>query len=57
LSYYRDTFQVKDVDYPGAEALWNSTISLPIYASLTSEEQQSVIEAVISTADALNARF
>jgi len=55
LSYYRDQFGFRAEHYPGAEALWKATISLPIYGSLTAEEQQHVIHAVHAAADDLSA--
>ncbi|MFK8078815.1 MAG: DegT/DnrJ/EryC1/StrS family aminotransferase [Granulosicoccus sp.] len=54
LSYYRDKFDFKAEHYPGAEALWQSTISLPIYGSLTDDEQDYVIDAVHAAAQALS---
>lgn len=50
LSYYRDKFGFREEHYPGAEALWKATISLPIYGSLTADEQEYVIEVVDTVA-------
>lgn len=46
LSYYKENFALIPEDYPGAEHLWRSTLSLPIYASLTESEQDFVIDRV-----------
>lgn len=47
LSYYKKNFNLSEKDYPGAEKLWLSTVSLPIYESMTDIEQQYVIDVVL----------
>ena len=46
LSYYRDRFGFKPGDFPEAEAIGNSTLTLPLYPSMRDEEVEQVIEAV-----------
>ncbi len=46
LNYYRERFGYREGDFPVAEAIGNSTISLPLYPSLTDKEQDYVIWAV-----------
>ncbi len=44
LSYYRDTFGYRRGDFPVAEKIGDSTITLPMYAKLTEAEMGYVIE-------------
>lgn len=46
LKYYREKFGYKEGDFPVAELLGNRTISLPLYPSLTEQEQEYVIKTV-----------
>jgi dTDP-4-amino-4,6-dideoxygalactose transaminase len=46
LKYYRETFGFKRGDFPVAENIGDSTITLPLYPKLTDEEVQYVIKAV-----------
>jgi dTDP-4-amino-4,6-dideoxygalactose transaminase len=46
LTYYRKRFGYKEGDYPVAEKIGNSCISLPLYSKMTDEEVEYVIEAV-----------
>ncbi len=48
--YYKKTFGYKNGDFPVAEKLGFSTITLPLYARLTSKEQDYVIKKVIEFA-------
>lgn len=45
MPYYRD-FGHKEGDLPNAEAYYNHCISLPMYPTLTDEEQEFVIETI-----------
>ena len=45
--YYKDNFGFKEGDFPVAEKLGASTITLPMYPSLTDEEQDYVIGQVL----------
>lgn len=45
--YYRAKFGFKEGDFPIAEKYYSSCISLPMYAALTDEQQDRVIEAVL----------
>lgn len=62
LSYYREVLQVTPDQFPNAEMLWESTISLPIYHSMTRDDAQRVIDRTIdlvmdhNTATAANLR-
>jgi perosamine synthetase len=44
--YYRATFGWMPEDCPVASREWERLISLPLFPSMTDEEQESVIEAV-----------
>jgi len=44
--FYRETFGCKEGDYPNAEAVGSSTLSLPLSAKLTDNDVEDVIEAV-----------
>jgi len=46
MSYYRERFGYKEGDFPVAERIGASTISLPLYPRLTDEEVEYVIKAV-----------
>lgn len=54
LSYYRDTFNLDYRDYPGAEVFWNTSVSLPIYHSLTSKQVNYITEVVNSLSSLQN---
>ena len=46
LTYYRRTYGYEKGMFPVAERIGDSTISLPLYPSLTDEEVEYVIEGV-----------
>lgn len=46
MPYYKN-MGFKEADYPVAEAYYNKCLSLPMYASLTDEQQEYVIEKVL----------
>ena len=46
LSFYREYF--KDVAVPLAESYGDSVLSLPMYAQITKEEQDFVVETLLS---------
>lgn len=46
LKYYRETFGYKRGDFPVAENIGDSTITLPLYSKLSDEEVHYVIEIV-----------
>ncbi len=48
LSYYRNLLGVTPDEFPGAEALWLSTVSLPIYHTLSDSEVDYVIRCALS---------
>jgi len=47
LKYYQETFGYQKGAYPVAEHIGNSTISLPLYPSLTDEEVTFVIKVLL----------
>jgi dTDP-4-amino-4,6-dideoxygalactose transaminase len=49
MSYYRDRYTLKPGDFPAALECSRSCISLPISASLTEDETERVISAVVET--------
>ena len=46
LSYYQEKYNLNPQDYAGAEAYFAGCISLPIYADLTAEELQYIVETI-----------
>jgi dTDP-4-amino-4,6-dideoxygalactose transaminase len=46
LSYYRDRFGFKPGAFPNAERIGNSTLTLPLYPSMTDQQVETVIGAV-----------
>lgn len=46
--YYRDNFGYKQSDFKNANEYYNSEVSIPMYHSLTQEEQAYVIETIRS---------
>ena len=55
-SYYRETYGYKREDLPVALDLYERSLSLPIYSSMTDEEVERVVEAVRETTLVLNPR-
>jgi UDP-4-amino-4-deoxy-L-arabinose-oxoglutarate aminotransferase len=51
LTYYRERFGFHEGDFPNAERIGNSTISLPMYPGLEDEEVDAVIEGVRSVCE------
>ncbi|WP_027192316.1 DegT/DnrJ/EryC1/StrS family aminotransferase [Fundidesulfovibrio putealis] len=47
LTYFRDTFGYKRGDFPNAELIGDSTISLPFYPKMRDEEVDYVVEQVL----------
>lgn len=47
LKYYRETFGFREGDFPEAERIGNSTISIPLYCRLTDEEISHVVRSVV----------
>jgi len=47
LKYYRQHFGFKEGDFPVAERIGNTTITLPLYPKLTDVETQAIIKAVL----------
>ena len=44
--YWRDTYGLRDSDFPVATDIYRRTLSLPIYPVMTSEQIQRVVDAV-----------
>ena len=44
LSYYKNLYLTTPEMFPEAERIWKGSVSLPIYPSLTYDEQSRVIE-------------
>ncbi len=44
--YWRETYQLKETDFPCALANYQQAVSLPLYTKMTEEDQQKVIEGV-----------
>jgi dTDP-4-amino-4,6-dideoxygalactose transaminase len=48
LTYYKENYSLSTSDYPGAEKLWQSTFSLPIYNKLTHKDLVHVVTSIKS---------
>jgi dTDP-4-amino-4,6-dideoxygalactose transaminase len=48
LTYYRNTYDLKPEDFPMAYAANDCSISLPLFHGMSKEEQQYVIDNVVS---------
>lgn len=46
LSYYKERYNLSAADFPNAEQVWQSTISLPIYNLLTDSEIDYICDSV-----------
>lgn len=46
MSYYRDTYQLSEKDFPNAERIWKGTVSLPLYPDLTDAELMYICKTV-----------
>jgi dTDP-4-amino-4,6-dideoxygalactose transaminase len=38
MKYYKETYNLNPENYPNSERIWNGTVSLPIYSTLTDDE-------------------
>ncbi|MFH1035113.1 MAG: DegT/DnrJ/EryC1/StrS aminotransferase family protein [Pseudomonadota bacterium] len=56
LTYYRQRFGYKPGDFPVAERIGDSTLTLPLFPAITDEEVTRVIEAVGEVAESLGGR-
>ena len=45
--YYADTYGYRAEDFPAAASVWPRIVSLPLYPSMTDEEQEHVVRAVM----------
>lgn len=46
MSYYRDTYNLAQSDFPNTEMYWRGCLSLPIYPSLSNHEIDYVVEVL-----------
>lgn len=46
MAYYRDFYKLRSEDFPNAERIWNGTVSLPLYPSLTDDDLNFVCETL-----------
>ncbi|MBI5387442.1 MAG: DegT/DnrJ/EryC1/StrS family aminotransferase [Verrucomicrobia bacterium] len=46
MTYYRERYQLNPELFPNAERIWQGAVTLPLYPSLTEEDQAYVVEAV-----------
>ncbi|WP_406700197.1 DegT/DnrJ/EryC1/StrS family aminotransferase [Singulisphaera sp. Ch08] len=47
LSYYRDHYPLSPADFPEAERIWSGCLALPLYPSLTEEDQDYLCDILI----------
>lgn len=46
MTYYKETYNLKGEDFPQAERIWNGTVSLPIYPSLSDSDLQYICRTI-----------
>lgn len=46
MTYYRTAYDLREQDFPVAEAVWQGTLSLPIFPSMTDDQVDYVVSAV-----------
>jgi len=46
MTYYKNRYKLNPENYPNAEKIWNGTVSLPIYNTLSFDELKYVCECV-----------
>jgi dTDP-4-amino-4,6-dideoxygalactose transaminase len=46
MSYYRNTYQLDEKNFPNAERIWKGTVSLPIYPDLTNAELKYICSTI-----------
>ena len=46
LTYYRETYGLKPENYPNAEMIWQSTVSIPIYPELLEDELKYICNTI-----------
>jgi dTDP-4-amino-4,6-dideoxygalactose transaminase len=56
MSYYRDRYSLKPDDFPAALESYSSCVSLPLCASLTDEEVERVVGAVVEIGETCRRR-
>lgn len=44
--YFRDRYQLTPEQFPGAESIWRRVVSLPLYPTMTMDDQNKVVAAV-----------
>ena len=52
MPYWRERYALNESDFPVAEELFAGQISLPIYPSLSDEQVQRVIDALLRAVEA-----
>jgi dTDP-4-amino-4,6-dideoxygalactose transaminase len=55
MSYYRDRYGLKPEDYPASLACYQTCLSLPLYPSLTDEDVETIISAVVEVGETRHA--
>lgn len=48
MKYYREKYWYKVLDFPNAEKIWNSTITIPLYPKLTDKEINYILQKIAS---------
>ena len=47
MTYYRERYGLRPDDYPASERAWKGCLALPLYPSLSDDDQDYVIDAVL----------
>jgi dTDP-4-amino-4,6-dideoxygalactose transaminase len=48
MSYWKDRLKLDPASFPGAEAIWQGCLSLPLFPDLQAEERTHVVESIRS---------
>ena len=46
MTYYKEKYKLNPQDYPNTERIWEGTVSLPIYPSLTEDELNLICQTI-----------
>lgn len=46
MKYYKETYNLNPEDFPNTERIWNGTVSLPIYPTLTDDELSYICKTI-----------
>ena len=47
LTWFKNTFSLRDVDFPNAKRMYETTMTLPFYPGMTNEDAEYVADTVL----------